>query len=76
MLFLSCCIVREQLLLLTNDSPRAVWFNSNYAVGIVDQQNFSIISSAHGLFWIEIIVNYYEIPNGSMCLRLKKNKVE
>jgi hypothetical protein len=30
-------------------------------VGIVGQQNFSIISGAHGLFWIEVIVNYYEI---------------
>jgi hypothetical protein len=43
-------------------------FNRNYAVGIVGQQNFSIISSAHGLFWIEVIVNYYEIRNGSKCL--------
>ncbi len=51
-------------------------FNLNYAVGIVDQQNFSIISSAHGLFWIERIESYYEIQNGSKCLRLKKNEVE
>jgi hypothetical protein len=36
-------------------------FNPNYAVGIVSQQNFSIISGAHGLFWIEILVNYNEI---------------
>jgi hypothetical protein len=50
--------------------------NPNDAVGIVGQQNFSIISSVYGLFWIEIIMNYYEIRNGSICLRLKKNKVE
>jgi hypothetical protein len=52
------------------------WLNPNYAVGIVGQQNFSIISSAHGIFWIERIVSYYEIQNGSKCLRLKKNEVE
>lgn len=43
-------------------------FNPNYAVGIVGQQNYSIISSTHGLFRIEILVSYYEIQNGSMCL--------
>ena len=32
--------------------------NSNYAVGIVGQNNYSIISSAHGIFWIEFMVNY------------------
>ena len=47
-----------------------------YAVGIVGQQNFAIISSAHGLFWIEKIVSYFKIKNGSKCFRLKQNKVE
>jgi hypothetical protein len=46
------------------------------AIGIVGQQNFSIILGAHGLFWIEGIASYFEIQNGSECLRLKKNEVE
>jgi hypothetical protein len=40
------------------------------------QQNFIIISSTHGLFWIEGIASYFEIQNGSNCFRLKKNEVE
>jgi hypothetical protein len=57
------------------------FFNPNYAVGIVGQQSFSIISRARGLFWIEVIVNYYEIRNGiSACpdgsSRDNKNEVE
>jgi hypothetical protein len=51
-------------------------FNPNYAVGIVGQQNYPIESSAHALFWIEMIVNYNEIRNGSKSLRWKKNNVE
>ena len=50
--------------------------NPNYLVENVSQQNFSIISSAHGLFWIEWIASYLEIQNGSKYLRLKKNEVE
>ena len=50
--------------------------NPDSAVGIVGQQNFSIISDAHGLFWIEEIASYFKIQNGSKCLRLKKNEVE
>jgi hypothetical protein len=45
--------------------------NSNYAVGIVGKQNFSIISSTRGLFWIEGIANSSEIQNGSKCMILK-----
>jgi hypothetical protein len=35
---------------------------------MVGQQNFAIISSAHGLFWIERIAIYFKIQNGSKCL--------
>jgi hypothetical protein len=51
-------------------------FNPDSAIGIVDQQNFSTILGAHGLFWIEGIASYFEIQNGSKYLRLKKNEVE
>ena len=51
-------------------------FNPDSAIGIVGQQNFSIILGAHGLFWIEGIASYFEIQNGSECLRLKKKEVE
>jgi len=51
-------------------------FIPDCALGIVGQQNFAIISSAHGLFWIERIASYFEIQNGSKCLRLKQNEVE
>ena len=53
-----------------------VRLNPDSAIGIVGQQNFSIILGAHGLFWIEGIASYFEIQNGSECLRLKKNEVE
>ena len=56
--------------------PASVSFNPDSAIGIVGQQNFSIILGAHGLFWIEGIASYFEIQNGSECLRLKKNEVE
>jgi len=36
----------------------------NYKVGIVGQQSFTIISSAHQLFWIERRASYFEIQNG------------
>jgi hypothetical protein len=45
--------------------------NPSYAVEIVGQQIFSIISSAHGLFWIVGIADYFEMQNKSKCLRLK-----
>jgi hypothetical protein len=57
-------------------TPDNVRFNPDSAIGIVGQQNFSIILGAHGLFWIEGIASYFEIQNGSECLRLKKNEVE
>ncbi len=50
-------------------------FNPYYAVGFFDQQNFTIISSAHGLYLIERIFSYFEIKNVNLCLRLKKNEV-
>jgi hypothetical protein len=50
--------------------------NPDSAIGIVGQQKFSIILGVHGLFWIEGIASYFEIQNGSECLRLKKNEVE
>ena len=51
-------------------------FNPDSAIGIVGQQNFSTILGAHGLFWVEGIASYFEIKNGSKCLKLKKNEVE
>jgi hypothetical protein len=51
-------------------------FNPDSAIGIVGQQKISTILGAHGLFWIEGIASYFEIQNGSKCLRLKKNEVE
>jgi hypothetical protein len=59
-----------------NTKVHAESFNPDYAVEIVNQQYFSIISRSHGLFWIEGIAGYIEIQNGSKCLRLKKNEVE
>jgi len=50
-------------------------FNPDSAVGSVGQQKFSIIFGAHRLFF-EGIASYFEIQNGSKCLRLKKNEVE
>jgi hypothetical protein len=50
--------------------------NPDSSIGMVGQQNFSILLGAHGLFWIEGIASYFEIQNGSKCLRLKKNEVE
>jgi hypothetical protein len=51
-------------------------FNPDSASGIVGQQNISIILGAQRLFWIEGIASYFEIKNGSNCVRLKKNEVE
>ena len=42
----------------------------DYALENVSQQYFSIISSAHRLFWIAGIAGNIEIQNGSKCLRL------
>ena len=55
--------------------PSKQLFNPIYAVEIVDQQNFEIISSAHALLWIERIARYFEIKNGSKCLKLKYSKI-
>jgi hypothetical protein len=53
-----------------------ICFNPDSAIGNVGQQKTSTILGAHGLFWIEGIASYFEIQNGSKCLRLKKNEVE
>jgi len=42
--------------------------NPYYEVVNVCQQNFALNSSAHRLFCIERITNYFEIQNRSMCL--------
>jgi exosome complex RNA-binding protein Rrp4 len=40
----------------------------DYAVGILGQQNFSIILGAHGLIWIEGIASYFEMQKGVSAL--------
>jgi hypothetical protein len=40
---------------------REQYINPNDALGIVDQQDYEILSSVYGLFLIERIVSYFEI---------------
>jgi hypothetical protein len=46
--------------------------NLDCVIVFVSQQKFSIISSTHGLFWVEIIVNYYENPKWEYVLEIEE----
>ncbi len=50
-------------------------FKPLYLIEIVDQQNFTIIVSAHEQFWIERIAHYFENKKLVVAEDKRKNDV-